>query len=606
METVIRLNSNVSSGISKIFYSFYILFLTAVCCLFFNINVYAEGLQHVRIKSYLAYDSANPGSEVKLAVLVNIDSTWHINSNVPHEKYLIPCKLTIDTSIGFSLSKVIYPLAENIKLSFSENLVSVYEKEIFITALIKIPAAIKLGRYKLLVKFNYQSCNNISCLAPAAAYDTVLINVVSQKTELNEINKDIFKKIAYDSTSKLSVENKNDIGSIFEKNGLLIGLLLIFIGGLTLNLTPCVYPLIPITIGYFGSQTQGSKKRLVLMGLVYVLGIAITYSVLGVVTALSGAVFGLLLQNTYVLIFIALVLILLSLSMFGIYEFKLPDFIVAKAGSGRSGIFGAFFMGLTMGIVAAPCVGPFVLGLITIIAAKGDPYFGFLIFFVLSLGLGSPYFLLAIFSTKIKNLPRAGEWMEGIKHIFGLILVGMAIYFLLPVIPKLLAHFILPVYMILSACYILFVDKNGNKIKGFISIKIIFSIIVIGIAVYLLLPSQIKSPSWEQFSKSSYSRALHENKPVIIDFYADWCIPCKELDDKTFSDSRVINASQKFLDFKADMTKSLSPEIEDLRNNFNIIGVPTIVIMDSNGKEIKRIVGFIGANEFYKIIENIK
>lgn len=139
---------------------------------------------------------------------------------------------------------------------------------------------------------------------------------------------------------------------------------------------------------------------------------AVTYSVIGVVTALSGAVFGSLLQNPIVIIIIALIFLILSLSMFGLYEFQLPNSWVAKAGGAKGGFYGAFFMGLTMGIVAAPCIGPFVLGLVTYVAAKADPYLGFLMFFVLALGLGFPYLLLAIFSGKIKNCrEQVNGWM---------------------------------------------------------------------------------------------------------------------------------------------------------------------------------------------------
>src|SRR5690606_25375119 len=172
------------------------------------------------------------------------------------------------------------------------------------------------------------------------------------------------------------------------------------------------------------------------------------------------------------------------LSMFGVYEFKVPDTLVAKAGGAKGGFYGAFFMGLTMGIVAAPCIGPFVIGLVTYVAAKGDPYFGFLMFFVLALGLGLPYLFLAIFSGKIKSLPRAGEWMEAVKHVFGFILLGMALYFLLPLLPKEISGYILPVFGILAAIILVFFDKKGNKVTAFKTFKYVFSLIIIAISVY--------------------------------------------------------------------------------------------------------------------------
>jgi len=331
----------------------------------------------------------------------------------------------------------------------------------------------------------------------------------------------------------------------------------------------------------------------------------LTYSVIGVITALSGAIFGSLLQNTFVIIFIALVFITLSLSMFGVYEFKLPDALVAKAGGAKGGYYGAFFMGLTMGIVAAPCIGPFVLGLVTYVAAKADPYFGFLMFFVLSLGLGLPYLILAVFSGKIKKLPKSGEWMNAVKHIFGFILLGMALYFILPLLPDPLSGYILPVYMLVAGAYLLLFDKSSGNVKGFRIFKIIFSIIIIAAAVYAIIPSDKNSIDWIPITNKSDIQTVNNKKGTIIDFYADWCIPCKELDANTFSDSKVIAKSKEFYTYKADMTKSLSPEVEKLKEKYNIVGVPTVLIIDSNGEEYRRITGFVDAEEFLKYLNEI-
>ncbi len=173
--------------------------------------------------------------------------------------------------------------------------------------------------------------------------------------------------------------------------------------------------------------------------------------------------------------------------MFGVYEFKLPDSLVAKAGGAKSGFFGAFFMGLTMGIVAAPCIGPFVIGLVTYVAAKGDPFYGFILFFVMAVGLGLPYLVLALFSGKIKNLPRAGFWMDAVKHIFGFILLGMAIYFAEPLLPKVLVKYALPIFMIIAGIALLFMDKKASEILGFKIFKILFSSLLIIAATYLLM-----------------------------------------------------------------------------------------------------------------------
>ena len=573
-----------------------------------SINVFAQfGLQkeHVKIESYLSFDKVYQRSEVKLAVKVNVEETWHINSNKPYEDYLIPTELNVQSD-HFKISKVSYPKPHDFTFDFSENPLSVYEGKIYIGALINVSKDLAPGEYPLIVNLDYQACNDKSCLAPTSVQDTIIVTVADKQSVVNEINQDVFKNIDLSYSALTGEEEKEDdiISSTLEGSGLFLGLILVFLGGLALNLTPCVYPLIPITIGYFGGQSEGSTGKLFIMGLLFLIGMAVTYSVIGVVTALTGSFFGVLLQNPIVIIGIVLIFIILSLSMFGVYEFKLPDNLVQKAGGAKQGFYGAFFMGLTMGIVAAPCIGPFVIGLVTYVAAKADPFYGFLLFFVLAVGLGFPYLFLAVFSGKIKNLPRAGEWMDAVKHIFGLILIGMALYFLLLLLPDSINGYVLPVYMVFVALWLLFVEKLANSVKGFRIFKIVFSVVILAIAVYSLIPQEKNSVDWKPYTEGVIPEEINASG-VIIDFYADWCIPCKELDAFTFSDPKVIEESKNFYTFKADMTKSLSDEVEALRNKYKIIGVPTVLILDSDGNEVKRITGFVNADDFYDMIRNV-
>lgn len=569
---------------------------------------FGQSIDHVKIKTYPSLDKLYAGSENKVVLKVDIEESWHINSDQPYEDFLIPTAITLTENKGFSLTKVVYPKAKDYKFSFSDKPLSVWAEEIYIGTILKVNDDVKPGIYNLVFTLDYQACNDMSCLAPTFTTDTLRIEVADKKSVVNQINQEVLDKV---DLSKLTTETSvtksddNSIAAKIESSGLLLGLIFVFLGGLALNLTPCVYPLIPITIGYFGGQSEGKTSRLALMGLLFMLGMAVTYSIVGVVTSLTGAVFGALLQNTIVIVVIAAIFVALSLSMFGVYEFKLPDNLVAKAGGAKGGLFGAFFMGLTMGIVAAPCIGPFVLGLVTYVAAKGDPFYGFLMFFVLAIGLGLPYLFLAIFSGKIKNLPRAGLWMDAVKHIFGFILLAMALYFLIPILPKSISGYILPVFGIIAALYILFFDKAASSVKGFKIFKIVFSLLIIAISVYSLIPSDRQEIKWDKYSDNQLVN-LEGKRGVIIDFYADWCIPCKELDAITFADPKVIELSKEFGTFKADMTKSLSPEVSALREKYKIVGVPTVLILDNNGREISRITGFLSADEFYQMLNKIR
>ncbi len=565
----------------------------------------------VEVKTSQNYDSLHAGLQLKVDFLLKIKETWHINSNNPNDEFLIASKLELIDSMQFKIDKTVFPEAKEINFSFSDQPVSVYEGSVVVSALINIPKETKVGDYKLNFQFTYQGCNNVSCMPPNSIKSEISFYVVPENVVIKEKKSDI-KPITESVEASKTEKNTNEVvkeeslTQKLESSGLLIGLIIVFFGGLALNLTPCVYPLIPITIGYFGGQSEGRTSRLFILGVLYVLGMALTYSIVGVVTSLSGAVFGALLQNSIVIVAIALVLLALALSMFGLYEFKLPDTLVMKAGGAQSGYFGAFFMGLTMGIVAAPCIGPFVLGLVTVVGAKGDPIYGFLMFFFLAVGLGTPYLILALFSGKIKNLPRAGLWMEAVKHIFGFVLVGMAIYFLMPILPEPIKTYLLPIFMLGAAIYILIFDKSAKNVKGFGIVKYVVSILTLAAAVYLLIPSEKVSPDWKKFSLEGYESSLQNNEKMVVDFYADWCIPCKELDKLTFSDKNVINESKFFTFYKVDMTKSDSEKNEELRKKFNILGMPTVLIIDSKGKEVKRLTGFVNAEEFLKFMELAK
>ncbi len=557
------------------------------------------------------------GSEFKVLLNAKIDNTWHINSNKPNDEFLIPSVVSVKGN-GIKLTGVKYPKAHDITLSFSDTPVSVYEGDVKFELTIAVDKSAAPGKQTVEIKLNYQACNDQSCLPPtsvktdleleilpSAAAKVEEPRVIDQSEEpIQSIEPPVTQKVEETVLPQEVVKPEEDtLASTLESSGILLSLILIFLGGLALNLTPCVYPLIPITIGYFGGQAEGKTSRLFLLGILYVLGMALTYSVIGVITSLSGAVFGTLLQNPFVITGIALLFIVLALSQFGVYEFKLPDKLVMKAGGAKGGVMGAFFMGLTMGIVAAPCIGPFVLGLVTYVAAKGDPFYGFLMFFVLALGLGFPYLLLALFSGKIKKLPRAGDWMEGVKHIFGFILLGMAFFFVDPILPKSIQGYALPIFGIIAAAILLFIDKTANQIKGFKLFKTVFSVIVLAISIWALIPSEKLSPDWQKFSIASYEQSLKNNESMLIDFYADWCIPCKELDALTFSDPRVIKELESYTSYKVDMTQ-MNDANEELRKKFNVIGMPTVLIINSKGEEVHRLTGFVNADEFLKLIRN--
>jgi thiol:disulfide interchange protein DsbD len=389
---------------------------------------------------------------------------------------------------------------------------------------------------------------------------------------------------------------------------LLWTLLGVFIGGIALNLTPCVYPLIPITVSYFGGRSGQGQGKLVAHGLSYLAGLAITNSTLGVIAALTGGLMGAMLQNTWVLVGVALILLAFASSLFGLWELRLPQGLTQAASKSYAGYFGSLFMGLTLGIIAAPCIGPFVLGLLTWIASIGSPWFGFIVFFSLSLGLGLPLFILALFSGKLEKLPRSGEWMIWIRKLMGWVLVGMAAYFLRPLLPE-VASIILYCLIALSAgIHLAWLDKSKATFKGFPWIKNGVGLLCIGLAVFLAASTLLRHPGvvWQAYSATIMEQARQQGQPVIIDFYAAWCAPCRELDEITFHDPMVVAESKQFLMVKIDLTTDENPEYQKLLQDYNVKGVPTVVFLDGNGQERHdlRLVEFMKPNEFIVRMQN--
>ena len=571
-------------------------------------------------------DKIKPGDSYQIAVEVQIKEPYHINAQKPSEDYLIPTTLNLKSGEGIAIGQYTYPDAEMKTFAFSESPLAVYEETIYIFTTISVSPDYTGTEIPLNGTIGYQACDDQTCQAPDELSFSEMLPVASPDEKITPINQDIFASMP--TAAQISTENVEESGlsKTLAQKGWFLTFALVFLGGLALNLTPCVYPLIPITISYFGGQAEGKRGSVVSHAIIYVLGMAITYSILGVIAALTGSLFGAALQNPIVLIFIALVLVLLSLSMFDLYEIRVPAFLSNFAGGAKKGYFGTFFMGLTVGIVAAPCIGPFVLALLTFVGERGDVFLGFWLFFVLALGLGVPFLFLGIFSGSINKIPRSGAWMIWVRKIFGFILIAMAIYFLDPLIPNtLLYHFSLALTMLLGGIYMAWIEPTTSTGKVFPVIRNLIGIIFFVIAVIfgtLGIQSYFENNvqqmqalsgekaadqiQWFNYSGEKLDEAVSTGKPVMIDFYADWCIPCKELEKFTFSDPDVVDISRQFIMLKVDLTKSNDARVKELKDLYQIKGVPTLVFIDAQGNELSklRVVGFMEKEDFLPIMES--
>jgi thioredoxin:protein disulfide reductase len=547
------------------------------------------------------------GTSTALTITLDIVDGLHINSHTPTQEFLIPTRVTFLAAEGIRFTEAVYPQPSLKKFSFSDEPLSIYEGAIEITCQAQIATDAAPGLRRLQALVSYQGCNDKSCFAPQE--DTVQVELpVVAAGRSRSVGRNTPATPA-SSSAATTVSGEEAAAEQILQKGLPYALLAFFLVGLALNLTPCVYPVIPITVSYFAGQSNRSRSYSLLSALLYLLGIAFSFALLGLLSSLAGRQWGFLFASPWFIIIIASIILLMAASMFGAFEITAPTFLLTKFGSAREGVIGSLVMGLTVGVIIAPCAAGIIIGLVSLVARMGLVLKGALLFFAMGLGLGLPYLALAAFSGLLNRLPQSGEWMIWIKKLFGFMLIGVAFYFLAPQLER-VDHkflFLAGLTALLAGLLLGFLDHTGTDQGLFKWLKKAVGLVLLALGIVWsqqAIQAKTVSLPWNYYSGESMEEILSQGKPVFIDFYADWCAPCKQLDRETFNDSRVMAKSNAFYLLKVDCTKP-DAATKAFMALQQVTGMPTLLFIKPDGQEITglREIGFINAERFLAALD---
>lgn len=439
---------------------------------------------------------------------------------------------------------------------------------------------------------------------------------------------------SFSASAPTAADESSRIAGLFKGDNLALVLLSFFGFGLLLSLTPCVFPMIPILSGIIVNHGHAvSHLRAFVLSLAYVLGMAVTYAAVGVAAGLSGTLLSAALQNAWVLGGFALVFVVLSLSMFGFYELQMPAALqsrVSDTANRQGGSLPAIaLMGALSALIVGPCVAAPLAGALLYIAQTGDAALGGMALFVMSLGMGAPLLLVGAFSRSL--LPKSGPWMEGVKKFFGVIMLATALWLVSPVIPLWLQMFAWALLMVVPAIYLHALDPLPANAHGWQRLgKGLGVVLLLGGAAMLMgvlggakdplqplgflrggIAAEAHGPAFERVATTEVldtrlAAAKAAGKPVMLDFYADWCVSCKEMERFTFAEAKVAARMQQMVLLQADVTANNDAD-KALLKRFDLFGPPGIIFWNATGSELGdlRVVGFVPADKFLPTLERV-
>jgi thiol:disulfide interchange protein DsbD len=527
------------------------------------------------------------GNKGDILLFFEVDPQFHLSDASSGLFKVIPKPVD-----GITFGKISYPKGDK-----EPSIGFVYRGDIESKVPFHIDNDLQPGDYTISLSIDYQPCAEIGgiCYPPGRETMDVVLSIVQGQS-----------KNQSESIPPVGIEGR--LASALEK-GSLIAFLVVFVGGLLTSFTPCVYPMIPITLAVIGAQASGSKLKGFVLSLFYVLGIAITFSTLGVIAAKTGSLFGSFAQHPITIVLISTIFLLMGLSMLGVFVMQMPSSIASKLQKKRTGFLGALFTGLVAGLIVSPCISPLLIVILTWVAKSGSVLMGIGLLFFFALGLGVLFILIGTFSGILKNLPKSGGWMELIERGFGILLVVLAVVFLRPLLSPLIYQFVWAVLLIILGTFIgafspvtldSDVKQKLGKAIGFLTVLIGASLLFFGVGKTMGFHFQknesqestvSETISWFSSDVLGFQEAMTTGKPVLVDFFAEWCPACHELDKKTWPDPEVQSLFKKVIPVKLDQTRN-DEQTKSRMEKYGVLGMPTVILFDPSGKELDRFEGF--------------